>query len=430
MIQLKSLKNIFSVPELRNKILFTLGVLIVDRLGSYIPVPGVDVGKLSDYLSQASLLGSFFNYLDTFSGAALGRCTIFALGISPYITSSIMMQLLGMSIPSLEALVKEGEYGRKIIEQYTRYLTLGLAVLYSTSYALALQSAGIVLTPGLSFIVSFVLTMAAGSMFVMWLGEQISIYGIGNGASMIIFAGIAARFPGYVLRTVKAVDMGSISIFTALFILLVFLAITCCIVYLEKGERKIPVQYARKVVSNKVFGGQSSYIPFKINTVGVMPVIFASAMLQMPMSLINWLATKYTSLAFLTEWFAFSGFLFNALEFALIIFFTFVYTTLIFNPEERAEEMKKGGAFIPGVRPGNSTAVYIEKILNRIGLIGAVYLATLSIIPNVMTGFINMPFYLGGTALLIVVGVALELSNQIETYLIEHKYEGFTAKGK
>jgi preprotein translocase subunit SecY len=427
-IQLRSFKNIFLVPELRNKILFTLGVLIVDRLGSYIPVPGVDVGKLSDYLSQASLLGSFFNYLDTFSGGGIGRCTIFALGISPYITSSIMMQLLGMSIPSLEALMKEGEYGRKIIDQYTRYLTLGLAVLYSTSYALALQSGGMALTPGLGFVVSFVLTMSAGSLFVMWLGEQISLFGIGNGASMIIFAGIASRFPGYVFRTIKAVDMGSITVITALFILFVFLAITCCIVYLEKGERKIPVQYARRVVSNKVFGGQSSFIPFKINTVGVMPVIFASAMLQMPMSLINYLATKYSSLSFLTEWLSFSGFLFNSFEFLLIVFFTFVYTALVFNPEERAEEMKKNGAFIPGVRPGNSTAVFIEKILNRIGLIGAVYLAALSIIPNIMTGFINMPFYLGGTALLIAVGVALELANQIESYLIEHRYEGFTAK--
>ena len=428
MIQLRSFKSIFLLPELRNKILFTLGVLIVDRLGSYIPVPGVDVGKLSDYLSQASLLGSFFNYLDTFSGAALGRCTIFALGISPYITSSIAMQLLSLSFPSLQALTKEGDYGRKIIDQYTRYLTLGLAVLYSTSYALGLQSAGIVLNPGFGFIISFILTMSAGSMFVMWLGEQISLYGIGNGASMIIFAGIASRFPGYVFRTIKAVDMGSISIFTAFLILIIFLIITCCIVYLEKGERKIPVQYARRVVNNRVFGTQSSYIPFKINTVGVMPVIFASAMLQMPMSLINWLSTKYISLAFLAQWFAFSGFLFNATEFVLIIFFTFVYTTLLFNPDERAEEMKKNGAFIPGVRPGSSTSRYIETILNRIGLIGAIYLAALSIIPNIMIGFINMPFYLGGTALLIAVGVALELSNQIESYLLEHKYEGFTAK--
>ena len=428
MIQLRSFKSIFLLPELRNKILFTLGVLIVDRLGSYIPVPGVDVGKLSDYLSQASLLGSFFNYLDTFSGAALGRCTIFALGISPYITSSIAMQLLSLSFPSLQALTKEGDYGRKIIDQYTRYLTLGLAVLYSTSYALGLQSAGIVLNPGFGFIISFILTMSAGSMFVMWLGEQISLYGIGNGASMIIFAGIASRFPGYVFRTIKAVDMGSISIFTAFLILAIFLIITCCIVYLEKGERKIPVQYARRVVNNRVFGTQSSYIPFKINTVGVMPVIFASAMLQMPMSLISWLSTKYISLAFLAQWFAFSGFLFNATEFVLIIFFTFVYTTLLFNPDERAEEMKKNGAFIPGVRPGSSTSRYIETILNRIGLIGAIYLAALSIIPNIMIGFINMPFYLGGTALLIAVGVALELSNQIESYLLEHKYEGFTAK--
>jgi len=429
-ILFKSFKNIFLISELRKKIFFTLGVLIIDRLGTYIPVLGVNVPLLGEYMKQATNLGAFFSYLDTFSGSALGKCTLFALGISPYITASIMMQLLGMSIPSLEQLLKEGEFGRKVINQYTRYLTLGLSIFYSFSYALFLESQGLALTPGWAFRIMFVISLSAGAMFVMWLGEQISLFGIGNGASMIIFAGIVSRFPEHVARTIYSIELGTISSFTALLILFIFILIVACVVFLEKGERKIPVQYARRIMGNKIYGGQSTFIPFKINTAGVMPVIFASALLQIPLSVVAMLSTRFTSLKFLSEAFTVGGALFNSLEFILIIFFTFFYTALIFNPDELADNMKKNGGFIPGIRPGKSTAQFFDYILTRIGLVGALYLATLSIIPNIITPILKMPFYLGGTSLLICVGVALETFSQIEAYLIEHRYEGFLASGK
>jgi len=429
-ILLRSFKNIFLVSELRKKILFTLGVLIIDRLGTYIPVGGVNLSLLNDYLGQASVMGSIFNYIDLLSGGALGKCTLFALGISPYITASIMMQLLSMSIPSLEQLSKEGELGRKVINQYTRYLTLGLAMFWSFSYALLLEGQGFALTPGWGFRLSFVITLAAGSLFVMWLGEQISLRGIGNGASMIIFAGIVAKFPSYVNRMIDAVQQGNMSFIVAILVGLMFLFIIACIVYLEKGERKIPVQYARRVVGRRVYGGQSSYIPFKINTVGVMPVIFASTFLQLPMTILGALASRINALSFIKEIMTPTGVLFNSIEFVLIIFFTYFYTALIFNPVELADNLKKSGGFIPGIRPGKSTAEYFDYILNRIGLVGAIYLAILAIAPNFITYLASIPFYMGGTSLLIVVGVALETSSQAESYLIEHNYEGFLTTGK
>lgn len=429
MVLLKSFRNIFSIAELRFKLLFTLGVLIIDRLGTYIPVPGVNIQLLGEHMSQASTLGKFFSFLDTFSGSALAKCTLFALGISPYITASIAMQLLGMSIPALEQLLKEGEYGRKVINQYTRYLTLGLSLFYSFGYAVYLETNGLALVPGWSFRILFITTMTAGAMFVMWLSEQISMHGIGNGSSMIIFAGIVSRFPGYFITTWNAIGY-SINAFVALLILAIFVAITACIVFLEKGERKIPVQYARRVIGNRIYGGQSTYIPFKINTVGVMPVIFASALLQLPYTIVGALASYYPSLKFLAEMLTRNSALMNALQFGLIIFFTYLYTALIFNPEELAENMKKSGGFIPGIRPGKKTAQFFDYILTRIGLVGAIYLGFLSIVPNILYELIHMPFYLGGTSLLIAVGVALETSSQIESYLIEHRYEGFLSTGR
>ncbi len=431
MIIVKSFKNMFNIPELRNKILFTLGVLIVYRLGTLIPIIGVNIKLLAEYMKQATTLGSFFKYLDTFSGSHFEKCTLFSLGISPNITASIMMQLLGMSIPTLERLLKEGEFGRKIFNQYTRYLTLGLSVLYSASYAMFLENQGLVLDPGWAFRILFVMSMVAGSMFVMWLGEQISLYGIGNGASMIIFAGIVARFPSYVIKTVRDIDLGRLGIMTALFILVFFLLMIACIIFLEKGERKIPVQYARRMVGNRMYAGQSSYIPFKINAVGVMPVIFAGSMLQIPMYIIGMLSSKFPALKALPEFFLPTGILYNALTFILIMFFTFIYTALIFDPKELAQNMKKGGAFIPGIRPGGRTEQFFDYILTRLGFLGALYLGVLSILPNILLVVIpTMPFYLGGTALLIVVGVALESSSQMESYLIEHRYEGFLSTGR
>lgn len=435
MIQLRSIKNIFAIPELLQKILFTLGVLIVFRLGSYIPVMGINVAAVREVMERASagMAGSLLRHLDVFSAGALERCTIFALGIGPYITSSIMMQMLTMTIPSFEALAKEGEYGRKVINQYTRYLTLGLSLMYSFAYALYLENQpGLVLNPGWGFRIPFVLTVTVGALFVMWLGEQISLFGLGNGSSMLIFAGIVSRFPEYVIRTYAAVwEWETLAGWQALLILAIIIVITAAIIFVEKGERKIPVQYARRVVGQRVYGGQSTYIPFKINPSGVMPVIFAGAMLNVPLVISTMLSYKFEFFQKVsTEWFARGGILFNVTEFLLIIAFSFFYTALIFNPEELAENIKKSGGFIPGIRPGGQTARFFNYILTRVGLVGAIYLALLALAPNFLNAIFKMPFYLGGTSLLIVVGVALETASQIESYLIEHRYEGFLTSGR
>lgn len=429
MVLLQNFINIFKISELCRKIIFTLGMLIIYRLGAHIPVVGIDVGALTNLMAQRTGLGDLFAYLDLFSGGMLRQCTLFALGINPYITASIMMQFLGMSVPWLEQLLKEGEYGRKQINQYTRYLALLVAIVQSTGFIFMLEKKGLVLTPGWSFRVIFMLSIVVGSMFVMWLGEQISLFGLGNGSSMIIFAGIVVNFPEYIINVVTLVSQGLMDWFIALVIFAVFILVSACIVYLEKGERKIPVQYARRIVGNRVYGGQSTYIPFKINTAGVMPVIFAGAVLNIPMFIMSMLASRFEIFKDIIEYMMRGGLIYNVIQFVLIIVFSFVYTALVFNPEELAENIKKQGGFIPGIRPGRRTAEYFNYILTRIGLVGAIYLALLALLPNLLNIFIEMPFFLGGTALLIVVGVGLETAAQIESYLIEHRYEGLLTTG-
>ena len=432
MVLLKNFKNIFLIPELVKKLVFTIGVLIIYRLGSVIPVAGINASVIEEYMKQQSLMGGLLKYIEVFSGGALSQATLFALGVGPYITSSIMMQILTMSIPSLELLSKEGEYGRKQINQYTRYLTVFIAIGQALGYAFYLESIpNLVASPGLGFKALFVLSLTVGSLFVMWLGEQISLFGIGSGSSMILFAGIVARFPNQFFSSYVAVQSGQYSIVTALFYVAVYVAIAACIVFLEKGDRKIPVQYARRVVGNRVYGGQSTYIPFKINSAGVMPVIFAGSILQLPMFLASMLSGYFDWLKVVKEALMPTHPLYNALEFALIIGFSFLYTAMIFNPVELADTMKKNGGFIPGIRPGTQTANYFDYILNRIGLVGAIYLGFLAITPNVLQMFFPFTtFFLGGTTILIVVGVALEVSSQIESYLIEHRYEGFLSSGR
>jgi preprotein translocase subunit SecY len=429
-ILLRNFVNVFYIPELRKKLLFTLFVLIVDRLGTHIPVIGIDVTALQRFMEQATGLGGLLNYLDLFSGGALKTCTLFALGIMPYITASIMMQMLSMSIPYFEQLMKEGEYGRKQINQYTRYLTLAVSVTQALGFSWILERQGLVLEPGLGFKLMFVLSLSVGAMVVMWLGEQISLYGIGNGSSMIIFAGIVARFPDDILKTLHFVSIGRMDPIVAILLAVVFVALAACIIFLEKGERKIPVQYARRIVGQRVYGGQSTYIPFKINSPGVMPVIFASSFLNIPVFAASMLASRWPSLKWLTESLSMTGGLYNVLSFFLIIFFSFFYTALIFNPDELADNMKKSGGFIPGIRPGKKTAEFFNFILTRIGLVGAFYLATLALLPNIITMFIETPFPWSGTALLIVVGVGLDVAAQAESYLIEHRYEGFLTTGR
>ena len=430
MVLLRNFINIFKVSELRKKVFFTLGVLIIYRLGIHIPVIGVDIGAVQALIEKSAGIGGLLSYLDTFSGGALARCTIFALGITPYITSSIMMQMLGMTIPHLEQLLKEGEYGRKIINQYTRYLTFAVSIVQSFSFAIFLERFNLVISPGWGFRLLFILSLTVGSMFVMWLGEQITLFGVGNGSSLIIFAGIVANFPKHLGTVIYEVRNGHMELWTGLTILFVFVAITACIVFLEKGSRKIPVQYTRRIVGQRVYGGQSTYIPFKINTAGVMPAIFASSILNIPLFAASMLASRFSMFKWLEAAISQTGLFYNVLMFLLIVFFSFFYTALVFNPEELASNIKKSGGFIPGIRPGKKTAEFFNYILTRVGLVGAIYLAVLALLPNILRATISVPFMLTGTALLIVVGVSLDTAAQIESYLIEHKYDGFLSSGR
>lgn len=429
-VLLHNIKNIFSVPELRKKLGFTFLVLAVFRLGHHIPLPGIDSGMLLNFMKSAT--SGFFGYLDLVSGGALRKFAIFALGIGPYISSSIMMQLLTLMIPSLEMLSKEGEYGRKIINQYTRYLTLLLSIIQGFGYAILAESNGLALNPGWGFRLTSILILSTGSLFVMWLGEQISSKGIGNGSSVLIFGSIVAGLPLATLRIITEVRSGLFNPMKALMLVAIVLAVTACVVFLEKGERKIPVHYAKRIIGNKVYGGQSSYIPFKINSSGVIPVIFAASTINMPLMLIGMLSKKFPSLAFIQEWFSPVGIIYNVLTVSLIIFFSFFYTAIIFNPAELAENMKKSGGFIPGIRPGNQTAAFFDYVLTRVGFPGAVYLALLAVIPNILAGVFKFPIthVFSGISMLIIVGVGLDTSAQIESYLIEKNYQGFLASGR
>jgi preprotein translocase subunit SecY len=433
-VLLRNFLNMFNIPELRKKIIFTLAILVIYRLGNHIPVIGVDIDKLLQMMNQSTGLSGIFSYLDLFSGGNLRQCTLFALGISPYITASIMMQFLSLSIPTLEQLSKEGEYGRKIINQYQRYLAVIVAVVQSTGFVFLLERYGLVIDPWFGSRVLFVISLSVGTMFVMWLGEQISLFGIGNGTSMIIFAGIVARFPDDIIKVIGAIQEGYLSLAVGLLLFAIVLAIAAAIVFLEKGDRKVPVQYSRRIIGGKMYGGQSTYIPFKLNPSGVMPVILASAMLNIPMFVLTMLASRWPYFKMISESFTAGGFAYSILDFVLIIAFSFFYTALVFNPEELADNIKKGGGFIPGIRPGRQTADFFSYILTRIGSVGALYLAALALVPAFVHWVLGMPFYLSGilsgTALLIVVGVANETAAQIESYLIEHRYEGFLTSGR
>lgn len=431
-VLLRNFKNIFLVPELRRKLAFTLGVLAVYRFGAHVPIPGVNTAALSSLLSS-NIAGGLISYLDLFSGGALKNFAIFALGMIPYINASIMMQLLTVMVPSLEQLSKEGEYGRKVIGQYTRYLTLGLSLIQGFGISVFIESQsqyGLALNPGWSFRLTTVLILSVGAIFVMWLGEQINAHGIGNGSSMIIFAGIVVGLPGAIIKVVNHVQMGQIDPLLVGLLIFITLTVIVCIIFLEKGERRVAVQYAKRVVGHKVYGGQSSYIPLKINPSGVIPVIFASAIIQMPMMLAGVLASRFPWLSFISEWFSSSGAVFYVLEAGLIIFFAFFYTAVIFNPAELADNIRKSGGFIPGIRPGKRTSEFFDYLLTRIGFPGAVYLATLAILPSILQNIFNFPVIFSGISLLIVIGVAMDTSAQIESHLIERRYEGFLNTGR
>ena len=428
-VLLRNLKNIFYVEELRKKLFYTLMVFAVYRLGVHITMPGVDLVALKGLFSGAT--SGMLWHLNLFSGGALQYFSIFALGMGPYISASIMMQLLTIMVPSLEQLSKDGEYGRRIIGQYTRYLTLLISLVQGLSMVLYIESKpGLIIVPGWEFRIVSVFLMMVGSLFVMWLGEQINSHGLGNGSSMIIFAGIVAGLPSSAIRLIENVRLGQTDPIIAVVFVLFALAVISCVIFLEKGERKVPVQYAKRVIGNKLYGGQTSFIPLKLNPAGVVPVIFASAILGMPMTLAGMVASRWPSLNNLVNtWFSYNSAFYNVLNAGLIVFFAFFYTAIIFNPLELADNLRKSGGFVPGIRPGARTAQFFDYLLTRIGFPGALYLATLAIVPSLLSGS-AFPIMFSGTSLLIVIGVGLDTSAQIESHLIERKYEGFLSTGR
>ena len=415
--------------DLRNRLIFLLLALVVYRIGAHIPVPGIDPGQLKEFFKGQS--GGILNLFNMFSGGALSRFTVFALGIMPYISASIIMQLLTYVLPTFEQLKKEGEGGRRKITQYTRYATLGLALFQSIGIAVALESSpGLVLDPGFGFRMTAVVSLTAGTMFLMWLGEQITERGLGNGISILIFAGIAAGLPSAVGGLLELIRTGAMSILVAIVIIAVVMAVTYFVVFVERGQRKILVNYARRQVGNKVYGGQSSHLPLKLNMAGVIPPIFASSIILLPATLVGWFSTG-ESMRWLKD---IAGTLtpgqpiYVLLYASAIVFFCFFYTALVFNSRETADNLKKSGAFIPGIRPGDQTARYIDKILVRLTLAGAVYITFVCLLPEFLILKYNVPFYFGGTSLMIIVVVTMDFMAQVQNYMMSQQYESLLKK--
>jgi preprotein translocase subunit SecY len=417
--------------ELKKRIWFTLGALIVYRLGTYIPLPGIDPEAMRQSFQNAS--GGVLGLYNMFSGGAVERMAIFALNIMPYISASIIIQLLTSVLPSLEALKKEGESGRKVINQYTRYLTVVLAVFQSWGIAVGLQAQGsIVQNPGLFFVVSAVITLTGGTMFLMWLGEQITSRGIGNGSSLIIFAGIVANLPSALAGTLELGRQGAISTGLILLVLVMAVAIIYFVVFMERAQRRLLINYPKRQVGNRMYEGQTSFLPLKLNTSGVIPPIFASSLLLLPATIASFQAASDGTgiVATLTAYLAHGRPAYMFLYAALIAFFAFFYTAIVFNPTETADNLKKHGGFIPGIRPGERTAEYIDQVLTRITVLGAAYLVLICLIPEFLVSYASLPFYFGGTSLLIVVSVTMDTVAQVHGHLLAHQYEGLVKKSK
>jgi len=415
--------------DLRRRIIFLLLALVVYRIGAHIPVPGIDPVQLQQLFKGQS--GGILNLFNMFSGGELSRFTVFALGIMPYISASIIMQLMTYVVPTLEALKKEGEAGRRKITQYTRYGTLVLAIFQSLGIALALEgSAGLVLSPGFGFRMTAVVSLVAGTMFLMWLGEQITERGLGNGISILIFAGIVAGLPSAMGGLFELVRTGAMSIIACLFILVLVVGVTFVVVFVERGQRKILVNYAKRQVGNKVYGGQSSHLPLKLNMSGVIPPIFASSIILLPATIVGWFATG-EGLRWLKDLSAMLSPgqpIYVLLYAAMIVFFCFFYTALVFNSRETADNLKKSGAFIPGIRPGDQTARHIDRILSRLTLAGAVYITAVCLLPEFLVLKYNVPFYFGGTSLLIIVVVTMDFWAQVQSYVMSQQYESLLKK--
>jgi preprotein translocase subunit SecY len=448
---IEAIQNIFNVPDLRKRIAFMLALLGVYRIGAHIPTPGIDSAALANFFNTAS--GSLLGMLDLFTGGNFRRLTIFALGIMPYITASIILQLLTVVWPYLEKLSKEGELGRRKITTYTRYLTVVLSAVQSAGIAIAFQRQGVVVNPGMGFILMTMLTLTTGTAFIMWLGEQITDRGIGNGMSLIIFAGIVVGLPRAIGEIYEKISTNEWSVLTLLVLVAMMVAVVAFIVLVERGQRRITVQYAKRVVGRRVLGGQSTHLPLRVNTGGVIPVIFASSILTFPQTF-GLVVRENRFLSAITDALRFGEPLYNLLYVVGIIFFCYFYTSIIFNPNEVADNMRKYGGFIPGIRPGKRTAEYVNSILTRITIVGALYLALIAIIPEfLMVGFhvqnipfigpsldralpqfvtqgLRIQFYFGGTSLLIVVGVAMDTIQMVESQLIMRHYDGFLKKGR
>jgi preprotein translocase subunit SecY len=415
--------------DLKRRLIFLLLALIVYRIGAHIPVPGIDPAQLAKLFE--SQRGGILDMFNMFSGGALKRFTVFALGIMPYISASIIMQLLTVVIPTLEQLRKEGESGRRKITQYTRYGTVVLALFQSIGIAVALEAQpGLAINPGILFKFTTVVSLTTGTMFLMWLGEQITERGVGNGISLIIFAGIAAGLPNAIANTLDLARTGSLHILTVLAILALILLVTAAVVFVERGQRKILVNYAKRQVGNKLYGGQSSHLPFKLNMSGVIPPIFASSIILFPATALNWFGSseKMNWLRDIAGALSPGQPIYIALYAFAIIFFCFFYTALVFNPKETADNLKKSGAFVPGIRPGEQTARYIERIITRLTLIGAIYVTLVCLLPEFLILKFNVPFYFGGTSLLIIVVVTMDFMAQVQAYAMSHQYESLLKK--
>lgn len=426
---IEAFKNIFKIPELKKRVLFTLAMLLVYRVGCHIPTPGINAQALAEWMKSQA--GGILGFLDLFTGGAFKTFSVFALGIMPYISSSIIMQLLTAVIPALEKLSKEGETGRKKITQYTRYGTVLLCAIqsFAMTYMMHKVGKGIVIHWGLGFQLLTVLTLTTGTIFIMWLGERITEKGIGNGMSLLIFAGIVARIPAEIVNTFKLLKTGELSAFLVIFVIAGMVAIIAFVVFIETGARRIPVQYAQRIIGRKVYGGQSTYLPLKVDFSGVIAIIFASSVLS-SVSMLFKVVPNNMFFETIAGWLSPGAIPYIIMYAILIIFFCYFYTAVIFNPVDVAENIKKYGGFIPGVRPGEPTAKFIDFSLTRITLVGAIAIAFIAVLPDILMRTMNIPFYFGGTSLLIVVGVALDTMKQIESHLLMRHYDGFMKDSK
>ncbi|GFO66221.1 preprotein translocase subunit SecY [Geomonas sp. Red69] len=424
---IEAFQNIFKIPELKKKVLFSLAMLAVYRVGCHIPTPGIDAQALAQFFkaAQGTLLGMF----DMFSGGALEKLTVFALGIMPYISSSIIFQLLTVVVPAIEKLSKEGDAGRKKIIQYTRYGTVVLSVVQSFGISIGLEAmrgpAGelVVPNPGWSFRLMTVITLTAGTAFIMWLGEQMSEKGIGNGISLIIFAGIVARIPNAIGNSFRLIKTGELSLFVLLLVIAVMFLVIAAVVFMERGQRRIPIHYAKRVVGLKTVGAQSSHLPLKVNMAGVIPPIFASSIIMFPATVGNFIDVPWVQAA--SKQLAPGKLLYEILFVAFIVFFCYFYTAVTFNPVDVADNVKKQGGYVPGIRPGKETSDFLDAVLTKLTFAGAIYISAVCVLPSILIGKFNLPFYFGGTSLLIAVGVGMDTLAQIEAHLITRSYEGF-----